>query len=177
MYKNQSLGKTQDNILKYSAHSDFQHSWWHSLANTDTLKSKQIITVYHMLLLQPIPMKISYDDVTGTNKTIRRDSEMFLGFFLFIIHTGIGITRCQTIFLPDLIMPLFHLRSPLLLTGPPVTGLPLHLRIFSLAPNFLTLAAAVAANKDGDDDYASQHWHGNDQGLEVYPAQPPSCFI
>lgn len=120
-----------------------------------------------------------YLNVTGINKIILRDffKGSSLRFFSMIVHTGVWIILCHTIFLPDFIMSQMHFCSLCLLTGLPRTGLSLHLCIFSLVPNSFTLAAAEAANKDGDDDDASQHRHGDDQNLEVYPTQPPSCII
>lgn len=103
--------------------------------------------------------------------------ESWLRFFLTIIHAGIWIPLRQTIFLPDFIMSQLHFCSPLFLTGLPHTVLPLHLRVFCPVPGSLALAAAQAANKKGDDDDASQHRHGDDQNLEVYPAHPPSCIL
>lgn len=94
-----------------------------------------------------------------------------------IIHTGIWIILCQTIFLPDFIMPQLHFCSLRFLTTLPRTGLSLHLCVFSLSSNSFTLAAAEAADKNGNDDDASQHWHGDDQNLEVYPAHSPSCIV
>lgn len=93
-----------------------------------------------------------------------------------VIHTGVWIIFCYTIFLPDFIMPQLHFCSPCFLTRRPRTGLSLHLCVFSLVSDSFTFAAAAAADEKGNDDDASQHRHGDDQNLEVDPADPPSCI-
>lgn len=103
--------------------------------------------------------------------------ESSLRFFLMIVHTGVWVFLFNTIFLPDLVMSHLHFCPLCFLTALPCTGLPLNLRVFSLVPNSFTLAATEAAHQNTDDDDASQHWHGDDQNLEVYPTQPPSCII
>lgn len=119
-------------------------------------------------------------NVTGISKIILRDffKESSLMFFSMIVHTGVWIILCYTIFLPDFIMSHLHLISLCFLTGLPCSVLSLHLCIFSTVPMSFTLAAAAeAAKEDGDDDDAPQHGHGDDQNLEVDPTHPPSCII
>lgn len=172
--------------LKYSAHSVKMISehlgdiFFFFFESTETIKSNQIITVYHMLLVQPIPM---ISCILMLLASIRSSKGIFfqrkssLGFFLISVHTRVWVILGQTIFLPDFIMPQLHFFSLHFLTGLPRTGLSLYLCVLSLVSNSFTLAAAAAANKNGDEDDAGQHGHGDNQNLEVYPTQPPSCII
>lgn len=86
-----------------------------------------------------------------------------------IVHTGVRIILCQTIFLSDFIMSQLHFCSPRFLTGLPRSSLSLHFGVFPPVPDSFTFAAAEAANQNGDDDDTGQHGHGDDQYLEVDP--------
>lgn len=135
--------------LKYSARKIISE---HLGVFLQTLNSNQIITVSYMLQM--------YFNVTGINKIILWDflKESSLKFFSLIVHTGVWIILCHTIFLPDLIMSQLHFCSLRILAALPRTGLSLHFCVFFLVPNSFTLAAAAAAaNKNANNDDATQH--------------------
>lgn len=90
---------------------------------------------------------------------------------------GVWILSTQTIFLPDIVMPLFHFCPPFFLLGFHLIGLFLHFGFEPLGSEVLTLAAAEQANQKGDDDDSSDHCQGDYQRLEVHPAEAPACIV
>lgn len=70
-----------------------------------------------------------------------------------------------------------HLCPPRFLAGFPGTVFPLYFGILPFVSDSLAFAAAEAANQNTDDEDAGQHGHGDDQNLEVDPAEPPSSII
>lgn len=74
-------------------------------------------------------------------------------------------------------MPLLHLSPPFFLFSPHFLCLSRHLGFKPLGPKVLALAAAEHADDQADDDDSSHHGHGDDQGLEVHPAEPPARII
>lgn len=90
---------------------------------------------------------------------------------------GVRVWATQTVLLPDFVMSLPHLGPPLFLLGLHLVRLSRHLGFKPLGPKVLAFAAAEHADDQTDDDDASHHRHGDDQGLEVHPAEPPARVI
>lgn len=74
-------------------------------------------------------------------------------------------------------MSLFHLCSPFVLFALCLAGLFLHLSFKPLGPKVLTLAAAEEADEEGDYDDSTHHGQGDDEYLEVHPAQSPAGVV
>lgn len=97
-----------------------------------------------------------------------------------ILYSGkfrVWVLSTQTIFLPDLVVPLLHLGLPFFLFSLHPVGLTRHLGLKPLGPNVLTLAAAEHADNQSEEDDSGYHRHGDDQGLEVHPAEAPPCVV
>lgn len=82
----------------------------------------------------------------------------------------VWVLSTQSVFLPDVVVPLLHLGPPLFLFSLHLVVLPRHLGFKPLGPEVLALATAEHTDDQTDDDDSSHHRHGNDQGLEVHPA-------
>lgn len=74
-------------------------------------------------------------------------------------------------------MPLLHLRPPFFLFGLHLVRLSRHLGFEPLRAKVLALAAAEHADDEADDDDSAHHRHGDDQGLEVHPAEAPASVV
>lgn len=90
---------------------------------------------------------------------------------------GVRVCSFETIFISDLIMPLFHFWPPFFLFGLCLVGLSLHLGRKPFRSKVGTIAAAEQADQQGDDDDSAQHGQSDNQRLKVHPAEAPTCVI
>jgi len=93
-----------------------------------------------------------------------------------VLKFAVAVVLGQTILLPDLIVPTPHFCFPLLMFHLSHVCLPFQpLLLSSVSLGGSTgAAAAVDTDAESEEDDPSHHRHGDDQGLEVHPADAPS---
>lgn len=93
-----------------------------------------------------------------------------------VLKFGVATVAGQTIFLPDLLVPTSHFCFPLLVFHLSHVCLPFQSLLLSSVPlrGSTGTAAAVHTDAESEEDDPSHHRHGDDQGLEVHPADAPS---